>query len=224
MASREPWKKSTELTETPKTEVSVTKLLILFQVYRVYGSNQEIETVRLSDTLSAFGDDNKVRSCCFIYFKFIVWLNFGGRMLISIHFYWDLSCSMEEISLLAFGRESAFNNAPFCWFLKFVKSCYKTERKFWKWVVRKSMLEKKGFEHLNMGLMLLKIGLKKMICWAWSFVFLWQLVVKLGRALKKGEQRVKVCLLQPNEPEVRNTHNFIIFSSYLLNIIFYILR
>ena len=30
-----------------------------------------------------------------------------------------------------------------------------------------------------------------------------QLVVKLGRALRKGEHRVKVFLLQPNESEVR---------------------
>ena len=33
-------------------------------------------------------------------------------------------------------------------------------------------------------------------------LFAFQLVVKLGRALKKGEQRVKVYLLQPNEQEV----------------------
>ena len=32
---------------------------------------------------------------------------------------------------------------------------------------------------------------------------LWQMTVKFGRALKKGEHRVKVYQLQPNEPEVR---------------------
>ncbi len=33
-----------------------------FQMYRVYGNDQEIETTRLTDTLSSFGDDNRVSS------------------------------------------------------------------------------------------------------------------------------------------------------------------
>lgn len=33
-----------------------------FKVFRVYANNQEFESVRLSETLSSFSDDNKVRN------------------------------------------------------------------------------------------------------------------------------------------------------------------
>lgn len=33
-----------------------------FKVFRVYGNNQEFESVRLTETFSSFSDDNKVSS------------------------------------------------------------------------------------------------------------------------------------------------------------------
>ena len=32
------------------------------QIYRVFGDNQEYETIRLNETLAAYGDDSRVRT------------------------------------------------------------------------------------------------------------------------------------------------------------------
>ena len=48
----------------------------VFQIYRVYGNNQEIETVRLTDTLSCFGDDSKASKSLPILF--VIYHDRGG--------------------------------------------------------------------------------------------------------------------------------------------------
>ena len=37
-------------------------LCLLLQIYRVFGDNQEYETIRLNETLAAYGDDSRVRT------------------------------------------------------------------------------------------------------------------------------------------------------------------